>query len=164
MKLNGLSIRFRPSAAAALAFLAALAPISANSIIAGGHVPEWRNLSVTPAPIDADPRQAGPVEIAEIEIDNNLPDYELVLDFSDRHGGEGLIEEVRLVGIDGDLGQGLENPASAFMIPGGAPGRFVWRPGRQSSATMGYRMKVLVTFSGPSSAPPTLTVAMPASY
>lgn len=164
MKLNGLPNRFAPPAAVAFMLLAAAAPISANSIIAGGRVPEWRNLWVTPVRMDADPRQGGPVEVAEIEIDNNLPVYELVLDFSDRYGGEGLVSEVRLVGIEGTLGRGLENPGSAIMTSGGAPGRFVWSPGRQASATMGYRMKVMVTFASPPSAPPTMRVAMPADY
>jgi hypothetical protein len=164
MKQNGLFSRRHWSATAVFALLACIAPISANSIIAGGSVPEWRNLTVTPAPIEPDPGQAGPVEVAEIEIDNNLPDYELVLDFSDRDGGDGRVVDVRLVGFDGILGQGLENPGSATMIPGDAPGRFIWRPGRQGSATLGYRMKVMVTFAGPPSVPSTLMVGMPVSY
>jgi hypothetical protein len=147
-----------------LAGLLMVADISANSVIAGGRVPEVHWVSVTPTPVPVDPGSAGAVEVAVIEIENNLPGFELILDFSDRFGGMDRISEVRLVALDGLLGLGLEEPSLSTLSPGGVPGRFVWRAGRQRTATLGYRMKVMVTFATSSPERPTMLVGMPITY
>jgi hypothetical protein len=164
MKHSCLPAAFRAAAAALDWACAAASPISANSINAGGRVPEMHNLSVTP--VSGSPGAAS-AEVAVIEIDNNLPSFELALEFPG--DGAARIAEVRLVGFDGALGGGLPDPASAPLEPDGT-GRFVWRPGRQTSATLGYRMKVVVTYADPSAAaaantePPGMRVAMPVAY
>jgi hypothetical protein len=164
MKLTATPKRFRILAGLLLLSASAGSHTFANSIIAGGYVSEVRNLTVTPIAAEEGFRTDGPIEVAILEIDNNLPDFEVVLDFSDRIGMADAISEVRLVGLEGTLGQGLENPGSIAMRPGSLPGRFIWSPGRQTTATLGYRMKVLVTFVNPPAAPPTMRVAMPAYF
>ncbi|GEM_PF-4628928 len=136
----------------------------ANSIIAGGYVPEQRSLSVTPSyGADNSPSNRS-TEVAVIEIDNNLPNYELVLDFSDRYGDKDIVAEVRLQCLDGVLGSGSLSSSGTVLIPGAAPGQFIWSPGPQMIPTHEYRVKVMVTYRRPMTGTPTLRVSMPSSY
>jgi hypothetical protein len=136
----------------------------ANSVIAGGWVPEHRNFVVTPFYGEGYSRPDGAVEVAVIEIDNNLPDFELGLDFSDADGNGDLVAEVRLQGLDGTLGTGLDAPSETTLKPGPIPGRFIWDPGRQHTATIGYRVRVMVTYTTPIAEQPHMAVAMPPAF
>jgi hypothetical protein len=136
----------------------------ANSLITGGWVPERRSLIITPNQSATVSVPGEETEVAIIEIENNLPEYELVLDFSDTEGGVGGVSEVRLEGVDGILGRGLRSPAESMLEPGALPGRFLWRPGRQETATVGYRVRVMVICKDTRERPPQLLVAMPFVY
>jgi hypothetical protein len=144
--------------------------IFANTFVAGGSVPEQRNISVTPNYSDMDLEPMEMTEVATIQIDNNLPNYDLVLEFSDRYGTRDLIDEVHLIGMVGTLGEGLEVPANARLTQVGTDGRFVWSPGTQKSATLAYQLKVLVTYKRALTYkeavtnPPLLTVSMPSAF
>jgi hypothetical protein len=139
----------------------------ANSLIAGGPVPEAMSLLVILSPPAAPGEDSAvsalPIEVATIEIDNNLPEYALALDFSDRYGGNDGIAEVTLDGLEGMLGEGLAAPNGTRLESGGAPGRFLWKPGRQESATVGYRIRVMVTYQR-HPAHPQLLVGMPGLF
>jgi hypothetical protein len=153
----------------ALLFLVLLAPPPqargfSDALVAGGWVPERKSLIVNPGSGEAVPDGDGALEAAVIEIDNNLPSFELVLDFSDRWGGGDFVSSVRLEGVDGMLGKGLDDPSGAALEPGPVPGRFVWSPGLQESATVGYRVRVLITCKRPFSGAPQLAVSMPPAY
>jgi hypothetical protein len=150
----------------ALAF-SALLPVSypsANTFIVGGYVPEQRNVTVTPTLVPAPVEPDKVVEVAMIEIDNNLPNYALVLDFTDRFGGNDLISEVRLKGEGGTLGQGLAVPVETVLTPESGSGQFTWNPGTQESATFRYRVRVLVTYKRPMAEQPLMTVSMPSFF
>lgn len=156
----------RPGAAAAL-LLIPLFSIShsfANSLIAGGYVPENRSLAVTPSYGGGLSPAHQATEVAVIEIDNNLPDYELVLDFTDRYGDNDIIAEVRLVGMDGTLGSGSMVPSGTVLNPGASPGQFIWRPGPQLVPTRGYQVRVMVTYKIPMAGAPIMRVSMPSAY
>ncbi|MDB5106371.1 MAG: hypothetical protein JWP91_4060 [Fibrobacteres bacterium] len=150
-------------ASALFAVLLPVSPTFANTVIAGGFVPENRSLTVRTVQVSDSSRTDGAVEVAVIELDNNLPDYEVVLDFSDRYGSGEFVSEVRLEGLEGMLGRGLSEPAGAPLLPGASPGQFVWCPGRQESATLGYKVRVLATFKSGNPEKPSLRVSMPIS-
>ena len=155
------SLRFPP----ACALLALGLPMYAAAATAtvGGYVPEKRNLTVTPV-YDAAPSDAYRTkEVATIRIDNNLPNYSLVLDFSDRDGSRDVVSEVRLEPVQGTLGRGLTAPGAAALAPEDGSGRFVWYPGTQESATLDYEVRVYVTYKRPLESQPLLTVGMPSS-
>ncbi|HKP98246.1 MAG TPA: hypothetical protein VJ385_21120 [Fibrobacteria bacterium] len=164
MKFNGTAGKSGPLSIPLLLALALPSHTFANSIIAGGRVPERLHLTVTRESGTGFTSSGAAKEIAIIEIDNNLPEYELALELSDRYGGDAGISGVRLEGLDGTLGNGLREPAGLDLEAGGAPGRFLWRPGRQMSATLNYRVRVLATFNGPAPESPRLMVSMPFAY
>ena len=129
MRQYGLTKAFYPTAALLLLGLAAASPISANSVIVGGYVPEINTLSVVASRGPNDSRPDGRFAVAEVEINNNLPVYELVLDFSDPVGLGQPVSEVRLEPMGGILGQGLAEPSLENLPQSGLSGRFVWSPG-----------------------------------
>ena len=145
---------FRPS----LLSLIAAFPAIANPVLAGGYFPERRNITVTALPPEASSPGQGPAPVAEIEIDNNLPGYQLVLEFHALDGDDEAIDEVRLESLGGTLGRGLSDPSGHPLD--GASGRYVWNPGRQETATLGYRVRVMVTYKRPVAATMPLTVGM----
>jgi hypothetical protein len=162
---SGISLS-HPKSLALLLLLSASMPSRAvaYSVTSGGWVPVRQDVSVFPE-CGADSAGAGQTrDVAVIEITNNLPRFDLVLDFSGRLGGDDPVEEVRLQGLEGILGNGLETPSGAVMRPGGRPGRFVWSPGVQSTATVGYKIRVTVTYKRPVSDQPLLAVGMPFTY
>lgn len=164
MKHSGPFPAFRLSATLLLPALLAAPYTFANSLIAGGWVPEVHTVAITPTFASVEPGSGGPVEVAILEIDNNLPDFELSLSFSDRYGGSESILEVRLVGVEGMLGTGLADPAAAALTQGGFPGQFIWKAGRQATATLGYKMKVMVTYASTPMDQSLLMVGMPVAY
>jgi len=131
------------------------------SVRAIGRVDEIRNVSVTLLPAAAPASEGDAVPVAVIRIDNNLPEYELVLDFSGPPGGE-AVSEVRLQAVGGILGRGGSPPDRTPLPPGPVPGSFKWNPGIQASATIGYMVEVLVAWKAPPAAPATITVSLPA--
>jgi hypothetical protein len=159
-------MKFNGAFFSALAFftLLPLSYTSATSFVAVGYVPELRNVTVTPADMETPVEPDKVVEVAMIEIDNNLPNYALVLDFTDRFGGSDLISEVRLMGVGGMLGQGLAAPVEMVLTPEAGSGRFTWNPGTQESATLRYRVRVLVTYKRPIVDQPLMTVSMPSYF
>jgi hypothetical protein len=66
--------------------------------------------------------------------------------------------------MEGMLGEGLADPSGIALAAGPVPGRFVWNPGRQESATVGYKVRVMVTCKRPLSEAPQLAVSMPQAY
>jgi hypothetical protein len=162
MKHYGVPPRLRPGFLLALLALIAAAQTFANTIIAGGQVPALHSVSIQPTYGDGRPGADGAVEVAILEIDNNLPDFGLVLDFNDGFGDAGRISQVRIEGLEGMLGLGIEAPVRQVIEPDPQPGRFVWNPGPQRTATLGYRIRVLVTFGSPPTRQPLIRVAMPA--
>jgi hypothetical protein len=161
MKLN--AVFSRSFSIFTLFTLASLSHTSANTISVGGYVPERRNLTITPTYGAELPDPARVDEVATIEIDNNLPDYELVLDFKDRDGGSDAISEVRLEELAGTLGSGLSAPTGSVLTPEADGESFVWHPGTQQTATNNYRMRVLVTYKRPLADRPVMRVTMPIS-
>lgn len=129
-----------------------------SSVVSTGVVAPIRTLSITPL---AMPAAIGtePTAVADIRIDNNLPDYELILEFAD-DGTVDRIAEVTIQGIDGTLGRGCEAPVRTALVMGAFPGQFVWRPGPQQSATIGYRVRVLVAWKAPPFRQPRMAVCM----
>jgi hypothetical protein len=164
MKFTAIAKPYRRLVFWASVFLASHSHSFASSLVVGGWVPERRSLIVTPNQ-GADLSVSGePTEVGTIEIDNNLPDYELVLDFPDPEGADRAVSAVRLEALDGQLGQGLEAPSPAGLERGDMPGRFLWRPGRQESATVRYRVKVMVTYRERVEDAPRMLVSMPFAY
>lgn len=141
--------------------LAALAADAFANVQAIGRVAEIRNVSVTPLAAAEAPEGDG-VPVALIRIDNNMPDFELVLDFNASPGGE-AVSEVRLQPLGGILGEGCAPPGPAALPPGPVPGTFKWNAGSQASATIGYMVEVLVAWKSQRPAPATMTVSMPSS-
>jgi hypothetical protein len=164
MKLSLPSHPWKGLAALAAIIACSHGPSSANSLIAGGWVPERHTLGISPMISDPPSPQGVATEVAIIEIENNLPEYELVLEFPDNAGGSASISEVRLDGLDGILGCGLTAPMGLRMENEGASGRFRWRPGRQASATVGYRVRATVTYKLPRMGSQQLLVSMPITY
>ena len=164
MKHYGIPTRFPRPAAAAFLILAAVVPNSASSVAAGGYIPVLRNLTVTPAGPSSAFAAEVPVEVAVLEIDNNLPGYELALDFSGPDGNGPVVSEVRLEGAGGVLGTGLAPPQGPLPEDGSHPGRFIWSPGSQKTATLGYRIRVLATYADPDADRPPLYVGVLAPY
>jgi hypothetical protein len=145
----------------AFAALTTFSQASATALVVGGYVPIKQNLTVTPIESAPGSGPDGVADVATLEIDNNLPDYSLVLDFSDRYGGRDLVSEVTLQTLEGGPG-----PAGAGVItltPAGEEGHFVWSPGTQATATCGLRLRVTVTYKRPSSGMPLMMVSMPFS-
>lgn len=136
----------------------------ANSIIAGGQVPERRNLSVTPAFMEQSPWFKEKVEIATLVLDNNLPNYQLVLDFTDKDRADIFISEVHLQGLDGILGQGLSMNGETILKAEPGSNRFVWNPGPQQTATLNFQIRVLVVYKQAPASTPRMTVSMPSFY
>jgi hypothetical protein len=136
----------------------------ANSVVAGGMVPEYRNLSVTPSISNIADWTLGRVEIATLEIDNNMPNYQIVLDFSHKDKGNDLISEVQLQGLDGTLGQGLSLDGETILRPESESGKFIWNPGPQKTATLQLQIRVFVIYKQAPTSTPTLTVSMPSAY
>ncbi len=163
--------RLKTIPAALWILLAAHPHTFANSLVACAYVPEQRSLIVTPKQAADRTGNEQATEVAVIEIDNNLPEYELEFEFSEANGGGHEVSEVRLEGIDGILGHGLRAPDESALEPGRSSGRFLWKPGPQETATIGYRMKVIVTYkrsfakpTGPEADAPRLIVSMPSAY
>ncbi|MEO7424927.1 MAG: hypothetical protein ABI036_07060 [Fibrobacteria bacterium] len=142
----------------------------ANSLIVGGRVPENCRITVIQIAHEIQPAPSTDADVAIIEIDNNLPEYQLAIDFSGLSGGYLAISEVRLDGLDGTLGNGLAASVSARLEQGDTPGRFLWKPGRQGIATVKFRAIIRVTYVVPRTAsiplprPPQLRVSMPLTY
>lgn len=132
------------------------------AVVTSGTVAPIRTLTVSPLGISAE-AGAEPTAVADIRIDNNLPEYELILEFAEE-GNDGRIAEVSLQGMDGILGRGCEAPARTVLAQGALPGQYIWRPGSQRTATVGYQVRVMVAWQTPPSRPPRLAVAMPSSY
>lgn len=164
MKHCGVFEPFRPPAALLLMGLMAAPHISANSVIAGGYVPERRNLIVTPIRDGGAAGPDGSRAVAILEIDNNLPDFQLVLEFHPAEGDGGAIEGVRLESLGGVLGRGLGDPSGRPLAEDAGTGRFVWNPGPQETATLGYRVKVMVTCRRPGADVAPVTVSMRYPY
>lgn len=134
-----------------------------TNIQAIGRVAEIRNVSVTPMPAaEIADSEGKAVPVAVIRIDNNMPHYELVLEFDDVRGGE-AVSEVRLQPVGGILGKGGAPPDRGVLQPGPVPGSFTWSPGIQASATVGYLVEVLVAWKSQPASPAGLTVSMPSS-
>lgn len=147
-------------------FILALSPVAtgfANSITVGGLVAEIQSIAVFPAPGSSSAAAAWdePVEVAEIEIDNNLRCFELALNFADSRGSLENIATVTLVRQAGTVGHGLAVNEAIHMEPTDAFGQFLWQPGCQGSATLGLRMKVIVTYASPPVDPPMLWAGFP---
>ncbi|MDB5050409.1 MAG: hypothetical protein JWO30_3480 [Fibrobacteres bacterium] len=142
-------------------------PGHATVALVEGVVPAKHSLRITRSEGAGSSYATGiPVEVAVLEIDNNLPEYQLVLDFSDPDGASAAaVSAVRLERLDGKPGDGLRLDGSGEELePGDMPGRFLWRPGRQESATIGLRVKVMVTYGGNAVEDPQLVVSMPLGY
>jgi hypothetical protein len=146
-------------------FMLALSPVAAgfaNSITVGGSVAEIQSIAVFPVPGSSSAADwDAPVEVAEIEIDNNLRCFELALNFADSRGSLENIATVTLVRQAGSAGHGLAVPEAIQMKTADAPGRFLWQPSCQGSATLGLRMKVIVTYASPPVDPPRLWAGFP---
>jgi hypothetical protein len=144
--------------------LLAVSPTSAKTVTVGGYVPELRRLTITPVQ-GRDPALPGKaIQVAVIEIDNNLPNYELVLDFSGADPDGGLISEVRLEGAGGTLGRGLAEPSGRPLEAGSIAGQFLWNPGPQETATLRYQVRVMVTYARPAESRPPMLVSMNFAY
>ena len=130
---------------------------AAEPIVSGGAVPEIRRIDVTALPA-ASARTGQSVPVAVIRIDNNLPEYGLVLDFGAEAADK--ISAVRLQGMAGTPGQGLSAPDRAALAPTAVPGQYVWSPGPQRSATVDYQLEVMVTWKVPTPAGQPLLVSL----
>lgn len=164
MKFNGIKANPGFLCFISLILLISLSHTFANSLIAGGWVPERHLLTVTPNPEAAPFAPGAATEVAILEIDNNLPEYELALEFSTGNDGRGSVSQVWFEEMDGTLGMGLEDAVGRELESGGAPGRFIWRPGRQGTATVNYRVRVMVRYAEEVAPPPRLLVSMPFAY
>lgn len=135
----------------------------ANTQIVGGVVPSIHNTLVTPIE-NADNRdeQLGK-EIALIQIENNLPDFQLVLDFSGAQENGNQIEDVILESVSGILGGGLVAPQKMVLSHELGTSKYIWNPGTQTSATLGYVVKVSVTYKKPPTVALVMGVSMPTS-
>jgi hypothetical protein len=153
-----------PSACLLLLGLLTLSPISAKSVIVGGHIPELRRLTITPVQGRGAAVPGQTVQVAVIEIDNNLPNYELVLDFSGADPDGRLVSEVRLEAAGGTLGKGLAEPSGRPLEAGSTAGQFLWSPGRQETATIRYQVRVMVTYARPAESRPPMLVSMNFAY
>lgn len=154
----------RTSAALLLLAFLARSHTFANSVIAGGYVPERRNFTVTDIRGKGAPGLDGSEAVAVIEIDNNLPDFQMTLHFHPLNGDGGTIETVRLESLEGKLGRGLDDPSGEPLTAGAEPGQFIWNPGPQKTATLGFRVRVWVTYKRPVAETTPLSVSMHLPY
>lgn len=136
-------------------------PIFANTVIVSGIIPPQHQIQVTPIGNNISSGNTISEEVALIEINNNLPSYQVEFNFENSITGENEISEVRIESVGGILGEGLVAPQKLVLQKETSSGKYIWFTGTQTSATKNYSIKLSVTYKHQPKEKVLVSVSMP---